>query len=171
MGENSTSLTYFFARATMVLAISRTSSRSFSNWCRRWMSELERKTWMRGCAAPCTASQQASTSPGTARASPAMAEPRTSRAMSFTASISPGDEAGNPASMKSTRRRSSARAISSLSWAFSATPGDCSPSRSVVSKISTRSTPFFSDMGVLPPVRPPGGPLALWLAAPAGARR
>ena len=58
-------------------AISSTRSLSFSSWCMMWMSELERKTWMRGCSACCTASQQASTSPWTARARPAIAEPRT----------------------------------------------------------------------------------------------
>ena len=68
-----------------------------------------------------------------------MTAPRTSRAMVLTASRSPGDDAGNPASMMSTRRRSKAWAISSLSWALRATPGDCSPSRRVVSKISTLS--------------------------------
>ena len=115
MGENSTLGQYFLARATAVRAISRTSSRLFSNWCIMWMSEAERKTWMRGSAACFTASQQASTSSGTARARPAMTAPRTSRAIMLTASRSPGDDAGKPASMMSTRRRSSARAISSLS--------------------------------------------------------
>src|SRR3972149_2922628 len=75
MGENSTSGQYFFARATIVRAISRTFSLSFSSWCMMWMSELERKTWMRGCAACCTASQQASTSLGTGRAGDGGAAP------------------------------------------------------------------------------------------------
>ena len=52
---------------------------------------------------------------------------------------SPGDEMANPASMMSTPSRSSWRAISIFSWAFSAMPGDCSPSRSVVSKMRTVS--------------------------------
>jgi hypothetical protein len=69
-----------------------------------------------------------------------MTEPRTCFAISETDSKSPGDEAGNPASMKSTRMRSSACAISSFSSTLRATPGDCSPSRSVVSKISTLSS-------------------------------
>src|SRR5581483_11306569 len=131
---------------------------------------------MRGWAASFTASQQASTSLGTARARPAIAVPRTSLAMSFTASKSPGDEAGNPASMKSTRRRSSCRAISSLSSAFSETPGDCSPSRSVVSKMSTFSSvaiaqppmvnemPYRSGSGPLPAQRQ-GGPRKVEIAS------
>src|SRR3989304_1768971 len=45
---------------------------------------------MRGCSACLTASQQASTSPATARARPAMAVPRTSLAMAVTDSKSPG---------------------------------------------------------------------------------
>ena len=54
-------------------------------------------------------------------------------------STSPGEEMAKPASMMSTPSRSSWRAISTFSAAFSAMPGDCSPSRSVVSKIRTVS--------------------------------
>src|SRR3990172_10038891 len=49
---------------------------------------------MRGCSACFTASQQASTSPATARARPAMAAPRTSLAMAVTDSKSPGEGGG-----------------------------------------------------------------------------
>ena len=56
-----------------------------------------------------------------------------------TASWSPGEAIGKPASITSTPRRASCWAISSFSAGFSEMPGDCSPSRSVVSKISTRS--------------------------------
>ena len=61
-----------------------------------WMSELERNTWMRGRSACRTASQQASTSFGTARASPAITEPFTSFAMALTDSRSPGRRGGEP---------------------------------------------------------------------------
>src|ERR1700744_4987976 len=72
------------------------------------------------------------------RARPAMIGPSTVRAMAWTASKSPGEVIGNPASMTSTPRRASCWAISSFSCVLSEMPGDCSPSRSVVSKISTR---------------------------------
>src|SRR3954453_12471026 len=68
-----------------------------------------------------------------------MIGPSTSRAMAWTASKSPGLAIGKPASMTSTPSRPSWWAISSFSDAFSEIPGDCSPSRRVVSKICTRS--------------------------------
>ena len=52
-------------------------------------------------------------------------------------SKSPGDDAAKPASMMSTLSRSSWRAIAIFSSTFMVQPGDCSPSRSVVSKIRT----------------------------------
>src|SRR5581483_3107213 len=64
--------------------------------------------------------------------------PSTVREIVCTASKSPGEVIGKPASITSTPRRVSCCAISSFSWVFSEMPGDCSPSRSVVSKISTR---------------------------------
>ena len=73
-----------------------------------------------------------------ARASPAMIGPSTCREISRTASKSPGEAIGNPASITSTPRRASCCAISSFSSVLSEMPGDCSPSRSVVSKINTR---------------------------------
>ena len=97
------------------------------------------KVWMRGRAAPSIASQAASMSPGTQRASEAMVGVRTSLAMAETASKSPGELAANPASMMSTPSRSSCRAISIFSSSVRPIPADCSPSRSVVSKISTLS--------------------------------
>ena len=60
--------------------------------------------------------------------SPAIA--RTARKSSF-------DAAGNPASIALTPRRASARATPSFSVGVMAAPGDCSPSRSVVSKMRT----------------------------------
>ena len=52
-------------------------------------------------------------------------------------SKSPGDETAKPASMISTLSRSSCRASAIFSSTFIVQPGDCSPSRSVVSKIRT----------------------------------
>jgi len=68
---------------------------------------------------------------------PLSAATPTSAAMARTAARSPGDAAGKPASMTSTRSRASAFAISSFSAEVIVAPGDCSPSRSVVSKIRT----------------------------------
>jgi len=55
--------------------------------------------------------------------------------ISFIASISLFDDAGNPASMMSTPNSSRAWAIFNFSKGFNAIPGVCSPSRRVVSKI------------------------------------
>ena len=68
-----------------------------------------------------------------------MTGPSTWRAIACTASKSPGEAIGKPASMMSTPSRASWWAISSFSAVFSEMPGDCSPSRRVVSKMSTRS--------------------------------
>jgi hypothetical protein len=48
-------------------------------------------------------------------------------------------EAAKPASITSTRSRSSCRAMRSFSSFVMEAPGDCSPSRSVVSKMNRRS--------------------------------
>ena len=103
------------------------------------MSELERNTWMRGRSASLIASHAASTSPGRQRASEQITGRLTSAAMRRTASKSPGELAANPASMMSTPMRSSCLATSSFSSVVRPAPADCSPSRSVVSKIITFS--------------------------------
>ena len=82
------------------------------------------------------------------RARPQMTGPSTSRAIAWTASKSPGEVIGKPASMMSTPRRASWCAISTFSWRLSEMPGDCSPSRSVVSKIFTR---LLSSLGHVVP--------------------
>src|SRR5580704_8267884 len=103
---------------------------------------------MRGRAARFTASHARSMSPRLARARPQMiggsldGRPSTTRVPTFsaivrTAARSSGEAAGKPASMTSTPRRASARATSSFSGDVIVAPGDCSPSRSVVSKIRT----------------------------------
>src|SRR3979411_1656196 len=73
------------------------------------------------------------------RASPQMIDPCTSRATALTDSQSPREAAGNPASITSTPSSASERATRSFSGWVMLQPGDCSPSRSVGSKISTRS--------------------------------
>jgi hypothetical protein len=66
---------------------------------------------------------------------PADRRPADDPEISRTASKSPGEAIGNPASMMSTPSTARAWAISSFSFRFMLAPGDCSPSRSVVSKI------------------------------------
>src|SRR6478735_9190473 len=56
---------------------------------------------------------------------------------------------GNPASITSTPRRPSCSAISSFSPTSSEMPGDCSPSRRVVSKIFTCSVMALLFLRVL----------------------
>ena len=99
------------------------------------MSLVAMKVWMRGRSASRTASPAAATSRSLARASPATITPGTSRATARVASKSPGEEIGKPASSTSTWSRASCCAISTFSRVFRWMPGDCSPSRSVVSKI------------------------------------
>ena len=77
------------------------------------------------------------TSPNPVRARPAMVELLTDLAIASTASKSPWLAIGNPASITSTPRRANCSAISSFSPTSREIPGDCSPSRSVVSKIFT----------------------------------
>ncbi len=138
IGENSTSSTYCLACATAARAWPLTSSRVVCSWWTMWMSEVEMNVWIRGRSASLTAPQAASMSATCVRARPAITGPSTVRAIPCTPSKSPGEAIGNPASITSTPRRASCWAISSFSDALSEMPGDCSPSRSVVSKISTR---------------------------------
>ena len=92
--------------------------------------------WIRGRLAVASASAATSMSLGIARVSPhTTAASPTSAPMRRTLSKSPGLEIGKPASMTSTPSRTSCRAISSFSSVFIEAPGDCSPSRSVVSKM------------------------------------
>src|SRR4051795_2487468 len=103
-----------------------------------WMSDVEMKVWIRGRSESLIAFQAASMSALCVRARPQITGPWTLRAIAWTASKSPGDVIGNPASITSTPSRASWWAISSFSCVFREMPGDCSPSRSVVSNSSTR---------------------------------
>ena len=117
-----------------------------------WMSEVEMKVWMRGRSESLIAFHAASMSALCVRARPQITGPSTPRAIASTASKSPGEVIGKPASMTSTPRRASCCAISTFSCVFSEIPGDCSPSRSVVSKIWTL---LSSATGSLPAMLSP----------------
>src|SRR3954453_1850712 len=102
------------------------------------MSEVGVKVWMGGLVAWSSDSIAASMSSSLVRASEATTQ-STACETARMPSTSPGEEMAKPASMMSTPSRSSWRAISTFSAAFSAMPGDCSPSRNVVSNIRTVS--------------------------------
>ena len=84
------------------------------------------------------ASAQRSISAIPARARPHTVLSVTIWAIRRTASKSPLEAIGNPASMTSTRMSSRILASSSFSSRDIEAPGDCSPSRMVVSKTMTR---------------------------------
>src|SRR5262245_64215281 len=84
------------------------------------------------------------------RASAAITGRRTCLETWETASASAGEAIGKPASMMSTPSASSARAISTLAATSSVKPGACSPSRKVVSKMTTRSGLSLIDVVVIP---------------------
>ena len=102
------------------------------------------KVWMRGRCASLIAPQAASMSALWVRARPQITGPSTLRAIASTASKSPGEVIGKPASITSTPSRASCWAISTFSPVFSEMPGDCSPSLRVVSNMWTR---LASDAG------------------------
>ena len=95
------------------------------------------KVWIRGRSASRIAFQAASMSALWVRANPQITGPSTVREIASTASKSPGEVIGKPASITSTPSRPSCWAISTFSWVLSEIPGDCSPSRRVVSKMRT----------------------------------
>src|SRR5580692_6621766 len=105
------------------------------------MSLVARNMWMRGRSESFTACHAASMSCLLVRARPQITGwegLKSARAIACTDSKSPGEVIGKPASITSTPRRASWWAISSFSCLFKEIPGDCSPSRRVVSKILTR---------------------------------
>ena len=104
-----------------------------------WTGEVERKVWMRPRLAGLIASPARSTSLWPARARPQTTAFLVRLAISCTAAKSPSDATGKPASMTSTPMVSSTSATSSFSSCVMVAPGDCSPSRKVVSKMTTRS--------------------------------
>src|SRR5579859_5655316 len=126
-------------RASLIIEpmASRACSRVRCSLACRCRSEVARNTCMRGDFAGFSASTAARMSSLRARASAAMGTSRTSFATACTASRSPREAIGKPASMTSTPRAASCRAIRIFSSVFMEKPGDCSPSRRVVSKIRT----------------------------------
>ena len=109
-------------------------------WCARWIGEVETKVWMRGRFAWRTASPARSMSAddGAGEAGDGRVLRRAWRSR-LTASKSPFEAIGKPASMMSTPISSRSSATSSFSSSVMVAPGHCSPSRRVVSKIRTRS--------------------------------
>ena len=97
------------------------------------------KVCTRDDAAPLRASAAREMSRSLARASEHTVLSLITAAIAFTASKSPLLDAAKPASITSTRRRSSWRAMRSFSSRVIEAPGDCSPSRKVVSKMMTLS--------------------------------
>src|SRR3954468_8604389 len=108
------------------------------------MGLVAMKVWMRGRGALSRARAARSMSPGLQRASAATVTPLNSLATLPTASKSPSEAIGKPASSTSTPRSTSCFAIRSFSATVMLQPHDCSPSRRVVSKTNTRSE---VDMG------------------------
>src|SRR5215469_13067181 len=104
-----------------------------------WTGEVERKVWMRLRLAGLIASAQRSMSLKAARERPQTTAFSVRPAISLTAAKSPSEAIGKPASMMSTPIWSSNSATSSFSSCVMVAPGHCSPSRSVVSKMTTRS--------------------------------
>src|SRR6185503_7466757 len=101
--------------------------------------EVERKVWMRFLLAGLMASAQRSMSLKAARDSPQITAFLERVAISWTAAKSPSDAMGKPASMMSTPMSSSSSATAIFSSWVIVAPGHCSPSRKVVSKMTTRS--------------------------------
>src|SRR5664279_547221 len=107
------------------------------------------KVWMRGRLACARLLAARSTSSVQQRASAATWAQGNSRLTASTAWKSPSLAMGKPASRMSTPSSTSFRAILSFSGTVMLQPGDCSPSRRVVSKMYTRSlTRALSPFGV-----------------------
>src|ERR1017187_2548347 len=107
------------------------------------------KVWMRGRLACSRLLAVRSTSGVQQRASAATCAQGNSRLTASTAWKSPSLAMGKPASRMSTPSSTSFRAIFSFSGTVMLQPGDCSPSRRVVSKMYTRSlTRALSPFGV-----------------------
>ena len=133
--DHSTSSVKLRASVTEAWIASSTCSGLIWSLCFMWMGEVEMKVWMRDRRAGRTASAQRSISLAPARERPQTTLSFTVSAMARTASKSPLEAMGKPASITSTRISSSSRASSIFSSWLMEAPGDCSPSRMVVSKM------------------------------------
>ena len=109
---------------TQLTASASAVSRSTRSLCLRWMSLVAMNTCRCGRSATLIASMARCGSPSLQRARAATAiPPRVSWAIRLTASKSPGEADGKPASMTSTFRRTSWRATSSFSATVRPAPG------------------------------------------------
>ncbi len=133
--DHSTSGHRFRASPTECAIASSTASGARLSFTRMCSGEVAMKVWMRGRCAPFSAAHARSMSPAAARARLATVARWHWRATSRTASKSPSLAMAKPASMMSTPSASSWAATRSFSSRFMEQPGDCSPSRRVVSKI------------------------------------
>jgi|GEM_PF-5660591 len=131
MAENMHFAPWSLIYSTAFTAMVTTSSLLFLIVCILWMSEVDTNV----CIISTLQSMQASRSFVRTRARPQTSRLRPSLAMALTFCLSPSEETGKPASSTSTPSLSSCRAILSFCSLVSDTPGVCSPSRSVVSKI------------------------------------
>jgi len=121
---------------TALTAVSSTFPGSICSLYFMWMSDVAMKVWMRPFSPACwSASHARSISLKLARQRPAISGPLMVCATFFTASKSPSEAMGNPASITSMLSFCSCLAILSFSSMFMLAPGDCSPSLRVVSKI------------------------------------
>ena len=137
-GDHSTSSQRLRARPTLSITAWWTASGSICSLNFMCSGLVEMKVWIRGRTAGFRASPARSMSLGVARARPATEAFLIRLAMTLTASKSPLEAIGKPASMTSTPISSSTWATEIFSSRFIEQPGDCSPSRKVVSKMMTR---------------------------------
>ena len=142
--ENSTSSVYSLAICTAFTAASITCLGFIFNLCSIWMGLVAMKVWIRRFWAGAMASPALRISRSTARDKEHTVARVRVLAISLTASKSPGLAAAKPASITSTPNFSSWRATRTFSSLVMAAPGDCSPSRKVVSKIITRLLVFIA---------------------------
>ena len=136
--ENSTSSVYSLAIFTALTAASITCCGFIFSLYSMWMGLVAMKVWMRFFGAGETASPALRTSFSTARANEQTVALVMILAIAFTDSKSPGLAAAKPASITSTPIFSNWRAIRIFSSLVMDAPGDCSPSRMVVSNMMTR---------------------------------
>src|SRR5215471_9776378 len=106
-------------------------------------------TWMPGFFACSTAFSARVISPSWDRARLSTSGRFTSLHTRATDSKSPSDDAAKPASITSTPSFSNWRAMTTFCSTVMLAPGDCSPSRKVVSKILTILSAACSDMDIL----------------------
>ena len=137
--DHSTSPHRLRARVTELVTSSITSCGCLFSFHFMCTGLVDRKVCMRPRLAGRTASPHRSMSLAPARARPHTVLSVTISEMRRTASKSPLEAMGKPASMMSTLISSRILASSSFSSRDMEAPGDCSPSRMVVSKMITRS--------------------------------